>query len=158
MAAFSLNISGHEQIINVERSARKWPFIPEDYSFFLLDDKKPRFYRLRRDWISIGADYTLYDEKGERVGHLNGRVLNLGGRWDVRIREDHANSRLNGILQLFCGMLRFRAACERHIRRLSREMGAASSMRSWKRTRSTSIRIRAGRIPRHYRPSRYSGG
>ena len=122
VAAFSLNIAGHEQIINVERSARKWPFIPEDYSFFLLDDKKARFYRLRRDWISIGADYTLYDEKGDRVGHLNGRVLNLGGRWDVRIRDDHANSKLNGILQLFCGMLRFRAACERHIRGLSRDL------------------------------------
>jgi hypothetical protein len=122
VAAYSVNLSGHEQIVNVERSARKWPLIPEDYCFFILDDRRPHFYRLRRDWISIGQDYSLYDEKGERVGHLNGRVLNLGGRWDVRVREDHDNSRLNGTLQLFCGMLRFRAPVERHIRTLAREI------------------------------------
>jgi hypothetical protein len=40
----------------------------------------------------------------------------------VRVREDHDNSRLNGTLQLFCGMLRFRAAVERHIRTLTREI------------------------------------
>jgi hypothetical protein len=120
--AFLINISGHDQIVNVERSARKWPLIPENYSFFILDDKRPRFYRLRRDWISIGQDYTLYDEHNEKVGHLNGRVLNLGGRWDVKVREDHDNSRLNNTLQLFCGMLRFRKPVERHLRMLSRSV------------------------------------
>jgi hypothetical protein len=122
VAAFSLNLSGHDQIIQVERSAHKWPLVPEDYSFFILEEKRAHFYRLRRDWISIGADYTLYDETGERIGHLNGRVLNLGGRWDVSIREDHANSRLNATLQLFCGMLRFRKAAERHIRALTHDI------------------------------------
>ena len=39
--AFLINISGHDQIVNVERSARKWPLIPENYSFFILDDKTP---------------------------------------------------------------------------------------------------------------------
>jgi len=120
---YTVNLSGHEQLVNVERSARKWPFIPEDYSFFLLgDDRRPRFYRLRRDWISIGQDYTLYNERGENVGHLNGRILSLGGRWDVKVREDHDNSRLNGTLQLFCGMLRFRKEVEKQIRQLLREI------------------------------------
>lgn len=117
--AFSVNLSGHDQLIQVERSALKWPLMPEHYSFFILDDKRrPRFYRLRRDWISIGQDYTLYDEMGGRIGHLNGRVLDIGGRWDVKIREDHDEPRLNSTLQLFCGMLRYRKASERHIRSL----------------------------------------
>ena len=120
--AFTINLSGHEQIVNVERSARKWPLIPEDYSFFILEDKTPRFYRLRRDWISIGQDYTLYDERAIRIGHLNGRVLDIGGRWDVKIREDHDNPRLNGTLQLFCGMLRFRKPVERNLRKLTRDV------------------------------------
>ncbi len=122
VAAYNVNLSGHEQIVNVERSARKWPLIPEDYSFFILDDRRPHFYRLRRDWISIGRDYTLYDETDTRIGHLNGRVLDLGGRWDVKVREDHDNPRLNGTLQLFCGMLRFRSSVERHVRKLAREV------------------------------------
>ncbi len=122
VVCFNVNLSGHDQIIQVERSARKWPFIPEDYSFFMLDGKTCRFYRLRRDWISIGQDYTLYDATGTKVGHLNGRVLDFGGRWDVKIREDHENPKLKGVLQLFCGMLRYRAVCERHVRDLARQV------------------------------------
>ena len=122
VACFNVNISGHDQIVQVERSARKWPFIPENYSFFLIENKKTRFYRLRRDWISIGQDYTLYDDQGVKVGHLNGRLLDIGGRWDVKVREDHENTQLNGVLQLFCGMLRYRASCERHIRALTKQI------------------------------------
>jgi hypothetical protein len=121
VSAFLINISGHEQVVSVERSARKWPLIPENYSFFIFDDNGSRYYRLRRDWISIGQDYTLYDETNARIGHLNGRVLSLGGRWDVRVREDHNEPKLNQTLQLFCGMLRFRAPVERHLRQLARE-------------------------------------
>lgn len=120
VASFAVNLAGHDQTVIVERSGRKWPFIPENYSFFITDDKNVRFYRLRRDWLAIGADYTLFDQTGERIGHLNGRLLDIGGRWDVRIRQDHDNPRLNGTLQLFCGMLRFRKACERQIRALSK--------------------------------------
>jgi hypothetical protein len=119
---FNVNLSGHHQVIQVERSANKWPLVPEDYSFFLTQDRKATFYRLRRDWISIGQDYTLYDASGARIGHLNGRILDLGGRWDVKLREDHDNPRVNGVLQLFCGMLRYRAACERHVRSLARQV------------------------------------
>lgn len=121
-AAFNVNLAGHDQIIQLERSTRKWPGIPENYAFFIAEGRAFRFYRLRRDWISIGQDYTLYDATGTKVGHLNGRVLDLGGRWDVKLREDHDTLRLRGVLQLFCGMLRYRAACERHIRALAREI------------------------------------
>jgi hypothetical protein len=119
---FAVNLSGHDQIVSIERSARKWPLIPEDYSFFILDEKKPHFYRLRRDWISIGQDYTLYDERDIKIGHLNGRVISLGGRWDIKVREDHDSARLNGTLQLFCGMLRFRKRIERHMRGLVKQI------------------------------------
>jgi hypothetical protein len=119
---YSINISGHDQVIQLERSAHKWPLMPENFSFFLLQDRKAQFYRLRRDWISIGQDYTLYDGTGERIGHLNGRILDLGGRWDVKLREDHDNPRLTGVLQLFCGMLRYRRAVERHVRALARQL------------------------------------
>jgi hypothetical protein len=122
VAAFNVNLAGHDQIVQLERSARKWPLIPENYGFFIAEDRAFRFYRLRRDWISIGQDYTLYDATGGKVGHLNGRVLDLGGRWDVKLREDHDTPRLRGVLQLFCGMLRYRGACERHIRALGRQI------------------------------------
>lgn len=126
VSSYLINLSGHEQVVTVERSARQWPFTPERYSFFLTDGKQVRFYQLRRDIIAMGSDYTLYDEAGNKVGHLNGRVLSLGGRWDVQVREDHDHPRLNNALQLFCGMLRFRRAVERHIRGLARGLKAGT--------------------------------
>jgi hypothetical protein len=113
--AFSLNIAGHDQIIHVERSARKWPGFPEKFSFFILKDGQPFLYKLRRDWISIGADYTLYDHNNDRIGHLDGKLVSLGGHWDVDLREDHDDPRLRIVLQLFCAMLRFNRPCQRHV-------------------------------------------
>jgi hypothetical protein len=120
--SFLVNLMGNEQTITIERSGRQWPFMPESYSFFISDDKGVRFYRLRRKIIAIGTDYILYDASGKRVGYLDGRLIDLGGHWDVRLREDHNSVPLNSALQLFCGMLRFRRGCLRHVRQLARDI------------------------------------
>lgn len=119
VTAFSLNINGHDQIIHVERSARKWPGIPERFSFFLLQDGEARLYRLRQDWINFGGDYTLYDQTGSRIGHLNGRVIDIGGRWDVTYSREHDSPQMATVLQLFCAMLKFNNAARRHIETLT---------------------------------------
>jgi hypothetical protein len=45
VTAFSINVSGGEQMVYLERSANKWPLLPENFSFFLIEDGRPRFYR-----------------------------------------------------------------------------------------------------------------
>lgn len=119
--SFLLNLSGNNQVITIERSGRQWPFMPESYSFFIANekDKDVRFYRLRRKIFALGTDYILYDTSGKRVGYLNGRLIDLGGHWEVQIREDHNSTPLNNTLQLFCGMLRFRRRCLRHVKQLA---------------------------------------
>ena len=121
VTAFSINLDDHDQIIQLERSAAKWPGMPENFSFFVmknLKDGRPSFYRLRRNWISIGDDYVLYDEFDKQVGKLNGRVLNLGGKWKVDIEPDHADPRLDMVLQLFCAMLKFNDQVRNHMENL----------------------------------------
>jgi len=118
VTAFSVNLTDHDQIIQLERSASKCPGMPENFSFFLmksLKDNRPEFYRLRRNWVSIGDDYILYDEHDRQIGKLNGRILNLGGKWKVEIDEDQADPRLDMVLQLFCAMLKFNDACRHHL-------------------------------------------
>ena len=39
--------------------------MPEHFSFFLMNDNQPEFYRLKRRFINLGGDYTLYDQKGK---------------------------------------------------------------------------------------------
>ena len=80
----SANTGDHEQMVYLERSANKWPLLPENFSFFLLEDGKPTFYRLKRDFIDLGGDYTLYNHHNEKIGRLDGRVFSIGGYWKER--------------------------------------------------------------------------
>jgi hypothetical protein len=120
VTCFSVNTGDHEQMVYIERSANKWPLMPEYFSFFLLDDGKPRFYRLRRDLVNLGGDYNLYNHLNEKIGRLDGKVFSIGGKWYGKVRSEHADPRLLVVLKLFCGMLIFNDEARRHMRTLSR--------------------------------------
>ncbi|MBO0765952.1 MAG: hypothetical protein J2P50_15390 [Hyphomicrobiaceae bacterium] len=122
VTCFSINAGDHDNMIYVERSANKWPLAPEHFSFFLLEGGRPQFYRLRRDVIDLGGDYTLYSHRNEVVGRLDGAVFSIGGKWVGAVHPDHANPRLLTVLKLFCGMLIFNGDCRRHVRRLARDV------------------------------------
>lgn len=117
---FSINTSDDKYITYLERSANKWPFMPEHYSFFLVDnDNKPEFYRLRRRFIDLGGDYILYDEKGEKVGAIDGKMLSIGGKWKGKVLANHhANKRLLTVLKMFTGVIFFDNEIKWHMKSL----------------------------------------
>lgn len=122
VTAYSINTGDHENMVYLERSAHKWPFVPEDFSFFLLEAGRPYFFRLRRDWVNLGGDYTLYDEQDRAIGYLDGAVFTIGGRWKGRVRKEHADPRLMMVLKLFCAMLIFNGDSRRHLRRIYKDV------------------------------------
>ncbi len=124
VTCFSINVGDHDNMVYLERSAHKWPLMPEDFSFFLLEGHVPQFYRLRRDFIDLGGDYTLYDHHNKAIGRLDGRVFSIGGYWTGRVKAEHADPRLMMVLKLFCGMLIFNADARRHMRRLAHDVVA----------------------------------
>jgi hypothetical protein len=120
--AFSANLNNHDFMVYIERSAHKWPFAPENFSFFILEAGTPVFYRLRRDFIDLGGDYTLYNERNEKIGRIDGRVFTLGGHWRGRIKTEHADARLVMVMQLFCGMLAFNRSVRKHMKQLTKDV------------------------------------
>jgi hypothetical protein len=124
VTCFSLNTGDHDNLVYLERSAAKWPLLPENFSFFLLEDGRPEFFRLRRDLIDLGGDYTLYNHRNEAIGALDGKVFSIGGKWYGRVKKAHADPRLMMVLKLFAGMLIFNAEARRHMRTLAREVAA----------------------------------
>lgn len=118
VVAYSMNTNNHEQMVYIERSGHKWPWQPESFSFFLLEDGELDFYRLKRDLFAFGWDYTLYDQHDRAVGHIDSKLLSLGGKWRVRVLREHRDKRLHIVMKLFCGMLPFNGACKRHIKAL----------------------------------------
>jgi len=123
--AYSLHIEGQDQVIQLERSARKWPGLPEQFSFFLMVDGEARLYRLRQDWIDIGGDYTLYDQTGAKAGTLNGHIFDIGGRWDVTIAAGQPAQPAT-VLQLVSAMLKFNSAARRHVDRLTHDVSSGA--------------------------------
>ncbi len=123
VTTYSINTNDDNYIVYVERSANKWPLLPEYFSFFLIDkDGNPDFYILRRDVINVGGDYTLYNQKDEIVGHLDGRIITLGGYWTGYLREDIADKRPLNVMKLLAGMILFNGSCRRHIKALYRDI------------------------------------
>ena len=122
VTCFSINVGDHDNMVYLERSAHKWPLLPENFSFFLLDDGKPQFFRLRRDLIDLGGDYTLYNHHNKAIGFLDGKVFSIGGKWKGRVKSEHAEPRLLMVLKLFCGMLIFNGDARRHMRHLARQV------------------------------------
>jgi hypothetical protein len=125
VTAFSINIDGLDQIIQLERSARKWPGMPEQFSFSVMDKGEVKLYRLRQDWIDIGGDYTLYDRTGAKIGRLTGHIFDPGGKWDVSVSEG-CTPYLATSLQLVCAMLKFNAAARRHVNRLTHDVSSGA--------------------------------
>ena len=121
--AFSANLNDHEFMVYIERSAHKYPFMPENWSFTILEDGVPQFFRLRRDWIDFAGDYTLYNQQNDVIGRLSGRLLSFG-KWKGRIKREQADKRLVMVLQLFCGMLAFNRGCRKHVKMLAQEVAA----------------------------------
>ena len=124
VTCFSVNVGDHDSVVYLERSASKWPLLPENFSFFLLENGKPQFYRLRRDLIDLGGDYTLYNHQNQNIGKLDGKVFSIGGKWYGRVKKEHADQRLLVVLKLFCGMLIFNDEARRHMRTLARAVAS----------------------------------
>ena len=120
---FSANLNDHEFVVQIERSARKWPFLPENWSFTILEDGVPQFFRLRRDFMDLAGDYTLYNQRNESIGRITGRLISFG-KWKGRIKREAADKRLVMVLQLFCGMLAFNRGCRKHVKQLAADVKA----------------------------------
>lgn len=136
VTSYLVNTYDDDYVITLERSANKWPFMPEHFSFFIMDDGAPRFYRLTRDFINIGGDYSLIDQFGEVVGHIDGAILTIGGQWNCTVRGDHADSRVLMVMKLFAGMIVFNKSVRRHVKALAHDVAAGRITPSLQRQES----------------------
>lgn len=122
--AYAINTNEDTNMIYLERSAHKWPLLPENFSFFLMEEGEARFYRLKRHFFDWGMDYTLYDQQDRAVGYLDGKVFSIGGKWKGGVAPGHASRNLLKTLKLFGGTMIFSPDCRRHLKRLYREVKA----------------------------------
>jgi hypothetical protein len=124
VTAYSINTNDDEFMIYLERTARKWPWQTESFSFFIMHEGRPVFYRFKRDLVAVGGDYTLYDQQGNAAGHLDGSLFTLGGHWHGRVKTGLHDKRLLAVMKLFCAVIIFNRGSRRHIKSLFHELVA----------------------------------
>ncbi|MBU2534097.1 MAG: hypothetical protein KKB37_15255 [Alphaproteobacteria bacterium] len=122
VTTYSINSANEDQVVYLERSANKWPLMPENFSFFLLQEKGLEFFRIRQDFIRLGDDYTVYNGRNERIAILDGAFFTISGKWRGRVREDYAEKPLLNVLQMFCAMLIFNDECRHHIKQIAKKV------------------------------------
>ena len=113
-------------MVYLERSANKWPLMPEYFSFFLIDaDGKPEFFRLRRDFIDLGGDYTLLDQQNKVSDISTAACSRSAGNWKGRVKAGHKSAKkLLAVMKLFCGVIIFNGQNRRHVKNLRRDVRA----------------------------------
>ena len=122
ITAYSINTDDDDFIVYLERSGNKWPFMPENFAFFLMTPQGPEYFRFRRALINLGGDYTLLNQRNEVVGWLDGRVLTIGGYWKGAVKVGDADKRLLAVMKLFAGMVLFNREARGHIKSLYRDV------------------------------------
>ncbi len=122
VVTYSVNAAGEDQVVYLERSANKWPLMPENFSFFLMKGGKLEFFRIRQDFIRFGDDYSVYNGRNERIGHLDGSFFSISGKWRGKVREEYADPQLLTVLKLFCAMLIFNDECRSHVKRVAKRV------------------------------------
>jgi hypothetical protein len=124
VVSYSINTNDDDFMIYLERSANQLPWQMENFSFFIMHEGRPVFYRFRRDMLALGGDYTLYDQQGNKVGDIDGSVFTLGGHWHGRVKTGVHDKRLLAVMKLFTACIIFNRGTRRHVKALFGELQA----------------------------------
>ena len=115
---YSINTNDDDYMIYLDRYAPSYPWQTEAFSFFILHEGRPVFYRLRRNYFTVTGSYTLYNERNQEVGTLTGRLFTIAGHWRGRVKAGEFDKRLLAVMKLFVSVILFNRGARRHMKML----------------------------------------
>ncbi len=117
---YNLNISGTLNLIKLRKMPHKPRFRGETFAFDLVDEKSAihRTFIIDDKRLTFGDDWYVYDMKKGKVAYIDGRFMNLGGRYDIEIydKELSKTKEFYNTLILFSSTLRYYKNIKKTIR------------------------------------------
>lgn len=80
----------------------------EVFSLLYVNEKNEvEVYLIRAKRVSLGSDWEVYDASTrKKIAKVDGKVLNFGGRWDIKLERDVEENLINTLI-LFAATMRF---------------------------------------------------
>jgi hypothetical protein len=75
-----------KQVARIHKVPR-WPQVHGDWLgiTFIDDQKTNHTFIFDSDRVSLGSDWTIKDPTGEKIGKIDGKLLDVGGRFDIKL-------------------------------------------------------------------------
>ncbi len=109
MPVFMANVPKHDPLIRIEKVARVRSVGKKIYGFEILRKEKAlEFFKVDAARFSMGKDWDCYDFRDKKVAHVDGKVLDIGGRYEIKFSKDYDPSPpLEDILIMFAASQKF---------------------------------------------------
>ena len=106
--AFMCVVSGTKYLTLIEKLHTRWR---ANYSFQLVkeDESSVELFTIKADRFSLGSDWYIEDVTGKKVAEVDGKVLDIGGEFEIKIFEEELgkNKVFVNTLKLFAATLKY---------------------------------------------------
>ncbi len=106
--AFMCVVSGTKYLTLIEKLHTRWR---ANYSFQMVneDEASVGLYTIKADRFSLGSDWYIEDVTGKKVAEVDGKVLDIGGEFEIKIFDEELgqNEVFVNTLKLFAATLKY---------------------------------------------------
>lgn len=106
--AFMCVVSGTKYLTLIEKLHTRWR---ANYSFQLVnpDESSVGLFTIKADRFSLGSDWYIEDVTGKKVAEVDGKVLDIGGEFEIKIFDEELgkNKVFVNTLKLFAATLKY---------------------------------------------------
>ncbi len=116
-----------DKLVHTVEKIYRGPLRTDTYILSIYNENTGTFeaYKIIGERVSLGADYKVFSvEKNKHVVTINSKILNIGGKCDIEIKDPNLSSNDEFIrtLILFASTLKFQGEVENRISKTLNEM------------------------------------
>lgn len=129
---FLVNIDGEDYVVRLHKVPHKRAFRGDTWSFDLLfEDGVVRSYMIDDNRFTLGNDFYIKDIHNNLVGEIDGKFLNIGGKYEISIyHEDLAKEKLfYQTIILFAAVIEFLDEIENNIKKIIKNIRGGKELK-----------------------------
>ncbi len=116
LIVFSVNLSGTNSLITLERVTKPFSFNQKVYAFSLIEEDEAYPFYVEENRLTLGKDWTLKNMKKEKIADINGSQFNIGGKYKVKMPSKGVPKDLDDLIILFCGISKYLDEAEKAVK------------------------------------------